>query len=181
MEIDDIVSLAWSLKAQVHKPALVHLCNMAQSAPDGIGVEIGVYRGGSMVAWGLAREGRGEIIGVDDWSYTEPSSLREKALHTLETAHVDALLLDMTSREAAYRVAPPLAFVFIDANHTLEAVREDIEMWTPKIMRGGVVAFHDYGRNRADIQVKQAVDEWHRKAQWQCLGGTLTVIGYRRP
>lgn len=37
-----------------------------------------------------------------------------------------------------------LDFVFIDAQHTYEAVREDIDVWLPKVKKGGYLAGHDY-------------------------------------
>lgn len=37
-----------------------------------------------------------------------------------------------------------LDFVFIDANHTYEAVKEDITTWYPKVRSGGVLSGHDY-------------------------------------
>lgn len=38
----------------------------------------------------------------------------------------------------------PIAFLFIDGNHKYEPVKKDIEVWTPHLMNGGIVAFHDY-------------------------------------
>lgn len=35
--------------------------------------------------------------------------------------------------------------VFIDADHSYEAVKADIAAWTPKVRKGGVLAGHDYG------------------------------------
>ena len=39
-----------------------------------------------------------------------------------------------------------LKFVFVDADHSLEAVTADLEAWTPKVKPGGVIAGHDYTR-----------------------------------
>ncbi|MHA2064359.1 MAG: class I SAM-dependent methyltransferase [Candidatus Thorarchaeota archaeon] len=49
-------------------------------------------------------------------------------------------------------------FVFIDATHSYECVREDIIEWMPKIKLGGFLCGHDYGDPRFP-GVKQAVDE----------------------
>jgi hypothetical protein len=37
-----------------------------------------------------------------------------------------------------------LDFVYIDANHTYPHVKQDIELWSPKVRKGGVVSGHDY-------------------------------------
>lgn len=48
-----------------------------------------------------------------------------------------------------------LMLLFIDGNHTYEALKQDIKLWLPKIKKGGVIAGHDY-----DLEsVKRAVDE----------------------
>ena len=46
--------------------------------------------------------------------------------------------------------------VFIDADHTKQAVLDDIAAWYPKVCAGGILSGHDYGVH----QVKPAVDEW---------------------
>jgi predicted O-methyltransferase YrrM len=46
-------------------------------------------------------------------------------------------------------------FLFIDADHTYEGCKQDIELWLPKVKTGGVIAGHDYDW----AGVKQAVDE----------------------
>lgn len=38
-------------------------------------------------------------------------------------------------------------FVFLDADHTHEAVRADIRAWLPKVRPGGVLAGHDFDRH----------------------------------
>lgn len=50
-----------------------------------------------------------------------------------------------------------LDFVFIDADHTYESVKADIESWLPKIKNGGTIAGHDY--NSAWPGVDRAVNE----------------------
>lgn len=37
-----------------------------------------------------------------------------------------------------------LDFAYIDAQHHFEAIREDIELWYPKIRRGGILSGHDF-------------------------------------
>jgi len=35
--------------------------------------------------------------------------------------------------------------VFIDADHSYESVKEDIEVWLPRVKKGGYLSGHDYG------------------------------------
>lgn len=51
-----------------------------------------------------------------------------------------------------------LDFVFIDAGHSYENVKEDITSWFPKIKIGGFIAGHDY--NPKWPSVVRAVDEF---------------------
>lgn len=70
-----------------------------------------------------------------------------------------------------------LDMVFIDANHSYQAVLEDTEAWWPKLKSSGVMGFDDYG---TDInwpnfcEVKKAVDRW-------CAERGLTFTVDRRP
>lgn len=50
-----------------------------------------------------------------------------------------------------------LDFVFIDADHSYDGCTKDIEAWSPKVRKGGMIAGHDY--NRKWPGVVQAVDE----------------------
>jgi predicted O-methyltransferase YrrM len=46
-------------------------------------------------------------------------------------------------------------FVYIDAEHTYKAVKEDVEAWLPKVRYNGVIAGHDFGME----EVKKAIRE----------------------
>lgn len=66
-----------------------------------------------------------------------------------------------------------LDFVYLDANHSYSAVRDDLHAWWPKVKRGGMLAGDDYGiveeqwvdfgHGKIRFGVKRAVDEWSKK------------------
>ena len=53
-------------------------------------------------------------------------------------------------------------FVYIDADHTYDMVKKDIELWLPLVKKGGVIGGHDYGFPDEAVRwggVQRAVDE----------------------
>jgi hypothetical protein len=68
-------------------------------------------------------------------------------------------LIEKTSIDAAAWLAgAQLDFVFIDADHSYEAVKADIAAWRERIRPGGWLTGHDYDRNKFP-GVVAAVDE----------------------
>ncbi len=63
-----------------------------------------------------------------------------------------------TNEVSRYIEDGSLDFVFIDADHSYEAVRDDIRNWRPKVRRGGWLGGHDY-RSDKWPGVVRAVDE----------------------
>ena len=68
-------------------------------------------------------------------------------------------VINLTSKEASKVVQNNLDLVFIDASHNYESVKEDINLWLPKVKKGGILCGHDYGDIRGCREVKKAVDE----------------------
>ena len=67
-----------------------------------------------------------------------------------------------TSKKALAYIEQPLDFVFIDGNHSYEYVKQDIKLWEPKVVSGGIVSGHDYGSG-FHTGVQKAVDEYAAK------------------
>jgi hypothetical protein len=67
-----------------------------------------------------------------------------------------------------------LCFVYIDANHRYEAIRDDLLVWYPKVQSGAVLAGHDFLDGElpsGSYGVKQAVSEMAER-----LGLEVNVI-----
>lgn len=83
-------------------------------------------------------------------------------IQSMLDSHPEIGFYNLTSREAAKQFPDGLLdLVFIDADHTYEAVKEDISLWLPKIRIGGMITGHDYHKtgNISHNGVKRAVDE----------------------
>ena len=73
-------------------------------------------------------------------------------------------VLKMFSSEAAAFIDDgSLDFCFIDGNHLYEYVLRDIEMYLPKIKKGGLIAGHDYGMEGTGV--KRAVNDFFNKGE----------------
>lgn len=82
--------------------------------------------------------------------------------YTLFKRHVEAhfpsrvTILRMSTAEAAKQIPDgSLDMVFIDADHTYQGCLADIQNWTPKVRKDGLICGHDYNWP----SVKRAVDE----------------------
>ncbi len=71
--------------------------------------------------------------------------------------------LKMTSQEAGKAWnGTPIRILFIDGWHSYEAVTEDILLWFPHVLPGGLIVFDDYS-NPEFPGVRRAVDEQMQK------------------
>lgn len=70
-----------------------------------------------------------------------------------------ATLLREYSHEAVIRFNPgDLDFVYIDANHELPYIMDDLCAWSARVREGGIVAGHDYHAMNDQCHVQHAVD-----------------------
>lgn len=118
-------------------------------------VEVGVYEGVTSAAMAGALSPTGTLYLVDP--YTLGARL-ERWLGLSFTSHVArrsvrpwrqrVRFVRATSLEASrfLDLHRPADLVFVDADHSYEAVRDDLRAWAPKLAPGGVLAFHDSRR-----------------------------------
>ena len=140
--------------------------NQIKKRKDIIGAEIGVFRGFN--ALDILRGLRPKMLYLVDpyldyechggREITGMSAAREAA-HTRLAPHAGNIRwLEESSAQASFEIPDDsLDFVYIDANHTYAHVLQDIELWTPKVKIGGLVAGHDF-TGRAGV--RRAVREF---------------------
>lgn len=58
-----------------------------------------------------------------------------------------------TSSDAAVNFENPVELIFIDGAHDYESVKSDFELWFPKVIEGGIMAFHDTTYGEGPLKV----------------------------
>lgn len=119
------------------------------------GAELGVWRGRTFLHL-LENCPNLTLYGVDVWAEQPDNTGPENYIgwnHNEYERHVRTQSMQYGSRakiikswttEAAKQIPDDhLDFIFIDADHSEEAVRADIEAWAPKVKIGGWILGHD--------------------------------------
>lgn len=134
-----------------------------------IGCEVGVATGGMSYSI-LQRTNVEKLYSVDPYCGSYFADFAAKGILDLYFFHVKARLgqfgersqmLRMDSLEAGKLFKEnELDFVFIDADHSYESVKQDVKLWYTKVRSGGVIAGDDYATRWPGVP--QAVDEFFK-------------------
>ncbi len=124
-------------------------------------VEIGSYLGAStcFLAGGICQE-EGQVHAVDTWANDGMTEGKRDTYESFlrNTAPLKDWIVPIRSRseDLAGKFEQPIDLLFLDGDHSYEAVRRDLELWLPKVKQGGTVILHDYGWSD---EVKRAARE----------------------
>lgn len=165
----DINSVKGFLDGEEGAALYRHALGVAETGPL---LEVGSYCGKSTVYLGAACKQVGSVLfAVDHHRGSEEHQLGEEyhdvTLYDTEFGKMDsfrefrqtlarAQLEDTvvpivaSSALAARTWTTPLAMVFIDGGHSMQAALTDFHSWSNHIMRGGVLAIHDVFPNPID-------------------------------
>ena len=139
--------------------------NALEASANGPVLEIGSYCGKSTIYLGLAcRHNSSTVFALDHHRGSEEhqqgeffhdpdlydageglmDSFREFR-RNIRNAGLDEVVVPVVagSDAAARHWQTPLAMVFIDGGHSLDAALTDYRCWTPHLRRGGILAIHD--------------------------------------
>jgi predicted O-methyltransferase YrrM len=131
------------------------LYNLAkQCTGRGVIVEIGSWKGKSTIwlAKGSKAGNNVKIYAIDPHSGSPEhkewyGNIRtfEEFKSNIKTAEVDDIVIPIvkSSFEVASNFHEPVELIFIDGAHEFEAVNQDFELWFPKVVDHGLIAFHD--------------------------------------
>jgi predicted O-methyltransferase YrrM len=144
----------------------------ARSLPPGAQVvEVGSWKGRSTVALceGLAENETARAWAVDTFagdpdisrivgSFDSNEVLAEFRRNTERCACLSLVVSSSVEAANGFEDAA-LDWVFIDANHTYEAVLADILAWAPKLKDGGLMSGHDFGQRGVTDAVLRSFGE----------------------
>jgi len=157
------------------------LRDMLIDIPHAIGCEVGVYEGITTNRMLDMLPNIKRYYTVDTWDiytlydgtqFKKPKNPTRKSWHNSITNFFEntknnqhrIVSLRMPSTEAINHIEDEsLDWVFIDANHQYEYIKENLEIWIPKVKQGGLVSGHDYGNPKETNRnwgITKAVDEY---------------------
>ena len=102
--------------------------------------------------------------GREATSQTDMDAIYEQVLTRFEDERREGRVV--VHRETSIEAAPAvpdrsLDWVYVDGDHTYDAVRHDLEAWAPKLKPGGFLTGDDYGSfGWWEGGVRRAVDEF---------------------
>lgn len=116
-------------------------------------MEIGTARGGTLFLWTRAASDDATIISLDlpggefggGYSkkripYYKSFAVKQQKIYLIRGNSHDPNLSKKIEREL---YGSNVDFLFIDADHTYDGVRQDFEMYHHLVGKGGIIAFHD--------------------------------------
>ncbi len=140
---------------------------------NAIAVEVGV-QGGGFAAFMLKKTNPKKLFLIDCWHHQDPNVYDDEEANVEEDLQEQlyqetkkrfakdsrVVIMREFSKDAVTKFADEsLDWVYIDANHSYEAAKEDIDLWWPKVKKGGMLSGHDYAV-RPSFGVVQAVNEF---------------------
>ncbi len=166
--------------SNVYRDSLVKLIDSLDK-PNAVVVEVGVHRGRTTEQL-LKMFPEITVFMVDPWAkWGERYSGREitqdmqdafmaEALQRTDFAGNRRVICRKTSEEMAAE-SGMADLVFIDADHSQEAVQRDLRAWHPKVRPGGILCGHDYNGNHKGVM--RAVDDFFAGEQFDVAEGSV--------
>ena len=144
--------------AQMSEAEIKELWKQARSLGRGkVFVEIGTLNGGSVLVL--------DSVGANVYTID-----RNKVELPLGTFNV--IIGESTEVAQSWKLGIDL--LFIDADHSFEAVEDDIKAWLPHVVPQGIILFHDYDSHRGvTLAVHEAIE--NKLIQPLKLSGSLLV------
>ncbi len=146
MAIDFKTKGLYRVDSVQNRAEILSLANAVKAIKPKTILEIGTCNGGTLFIWSnIASE---QVISCDLNKSKVREELYQKFTPTDSKCEVISLEGDSHSNNFLEHVKKQLNnkkvdFLFIDGDHTEEGVKQDYEMYSPLVNKGGLIAFHD--------------------------------------
>jgi predicted O-methyltransferase YrrM len=153
------------------------LVNLLKDREHQIGAEVGVFEGDTSLKLLEGLPELCKLFCIDQWTEDKefldscpnkkghvfnahwPTVRKKFITNVLKPFEHRVMALQMKSCHAAELInAGELDFAFIDGTHTYLRAKQDIDLWSPKVRKGGVICGDDFN-NKPNYGVIQAVKE----------------------
>ena len=124
-----------------------------------------MFRGGStnFIATGLRDVGGGKVYGVDLFDHINGAETVENLTAVFEERD----LMQYVEFCKGYTQDWPeklkhlrFRYIFLDADHYYESVKQDFDLWSPLLDPDGLIIFHDVHMPTVDKFVTEDMDGW---------------------
>jgi hypothetical protein len=130
------------------------LFSLAQEVDSGMIIEIGSYRGRSTIAlaYGSLAGSKVSVYAVEPHQPFEgplggkfgPQDKVAFFRHVLLAGAGEIVyLINLSSEQAVAGWHQSIGLLWIDGDHSYEGAKKDFELWSPFVVTGGRIAFHD--------------------------------------
>ena len=160
------------IEVKSFRPAIVYI--QKNLGKELTGAEIGVYKGDN-AEFILNVLQPTLLYLIDPWNNFMDTDSNEiigeiQYIETQERLKLygNKRLIKRTSLEASKLFRDKeLDFVYIDADHSYQGVSQDLNLWYPKIKKGGILSGHDYHQSMKNVVI--AVNEFVAKNKLQLM------------
>ena len=154
MSIEETKKIANKIDGYLSDKEGEFLYKTAENCKEGgVIVEIGSWKGKSPVYLAKGSKAGNNIViytidphqGTQDHRDHKIINTFNEFKRNIKEAGVDDIVepIIKTSKEASKDWNKPIKFLWIDGDHSYEMVRLDFKLWSPHLLKGGIIAFHD--------------------------------------
>ena len=172
----------WPYKGLHSSMETHYLYRTALRLGSGNYANLGVYHGASThaMACGAAIHG-GHVFGIDIFEPTQSTPI-VVGKEALDNEFGNRGLQDFvslfqgTTHDCAVRLKDyRFKFIFIDADHSYNAVKDDIQSWKPLLEPDGLLSFHDVFMKDVDRAITEELGD-----DWEMIDHIYTIKTFRR-
>ena len=141
-------------------------------------VEIGVFTGRSASVYlQLQEQLQLDIHLIDNWSWNERYAAPYFAQMVLDKYNEVPFTLHKRRSDRPWPWGLPIHLLYVDGWHDMPGIDADCRIWLPRVVPGGLVAFHD----SQSPDVASCIEKYVKAAGYAQLGECERITIWRKP